>query len=187
MTVVTAMHQWCRRVAGLAVLVLAAAGAQAETAAQLLQQLNDFPYSRTLDFSETQVRDYEVGLGAMRKVAGAWTFKHSERLDGLLTSYTWQIVDGFTSLEVLEELEASIAEGSKGTLLFACDGRACGPSAQWANRVFRQRLLYGRAELQRYRVFAIGDEPYDLLQVYSGSRTADRQYLHAQLLEVTGD
>ena len=58
---------------------------------------------------------------------------------------------------------------------------------QWANRVFQQRLLYGREELQRYRVYAMGDEPFDLLLVYSGSRTADRQYLHAELLQVTGD
>lgn len=187
MTSVTSLHQRCRRAIALAVLVFAAAGAQAETAAQLLQQLNDFPHAKALDFNESQVRDYEVGLGAMRKVGGAWTFKRSERLDGLLTSYTWQIVDGFTSLEVLDDLEATIAERTKGELLFGCDGRACGPGVQWANRVFHQRLLYGREELQRYRVYAMGDEPFDLLLVYSGARTADRQYLHAELLQVTGD
>ena len=187
MTSVTSLHQRCRRAAVLAVLVFAAAGAQAESATEVLQQLDDFPHARALDFSESQVRDYEVGLGAMRKVGGAWTFKSSERLNGLLTRYTWQIVDGFTSLEVLDELEATIAERTRGELLFACDGRACGPGVQWANRVFHQRLLYGREELQRYRVYAMGDEPFDLLLVYSSSRTADRQYLHAELLQVTGD
>ncbi|MCB1846793.1 MAG: DUF4892 domain-containing protein [Halieaceae bacterium] len=187
MRLVTTLHRRCRRAAMLAVMVFSAAGAQAETAAELLQQLNEFPHAKALDFSESEVRDYEVGLGAMRKVGGAWTFKRSERLDGLLTRYTWQIVDGYTSLEVLDELEATIAERTRGELLFACDGRACGPGVQWANRVFQQRLLYGREELQRYRVYAMGDEPFDLLLVYSGSRTADRQYLHAELLQVTGD
>jgi hypothetical protein len=187
MTAVTAVQQRIRGAFTVAVLLCAAVGARAETANEVLQQLNDFPHAQALDFSESQVRDYEVGLGAMRKVGGAWTFKRSERVDGLLTRYTWQIVDGFTSLEVLDELEATLQERSKAELLFGCDGRACGPGVQWANRVFHQRLLYGREELQRYRVYAIGDEPFDLLLVYSGARSADRQYLHAELLEVTGD
>ncbi len=187
MTSVTSLHQRCRRAVVLAVMFFAATGARAESAAEVLQQLNEFPHARAVDFSESQVRDYEVGLGAIQKVGGAWTFKRSERMDGMLTRYTWQIVDGFTSLEVLDELEATIAEHTRGEVLFACDGRACGPGVQWANRVFHQRLLYGREELQRYRVYAMGDEPFDLLLVYSGARTADRQYLHAELLQVTGD
>ena len=74
MTLVTTLQRRCRRAATLAVVVLAAAGARAETAAELLQQLNDSPHAKALDFSESEVRDYEVGLGAMRKVGGAWTF-----------------------------------------------------------------------------------------------------------------
>lgn len=157
---------------------------QVESARQLLQQLNDFPHAQQLEFSESMVRDHEVGLGSIRKVGGAWTFKDSERFSGELTRYTWQIVDGFTSIEVLDELEATIDQQTKGELLFGCDGRSCGPGVQWANRVFGQRVLYGRQEMQRYRVYAIGDDPLNLLLLYSGSRTADRQYLHVELLEV---
>ena len=184
---VTAMQRGFRGVLTLVCLALVCGSVRAETAAQLLQQLNGFPHAQPVAFSEAQVRDYEVGLGAIRKVGGAWTFKSSKRFDGLLTSYTWQIVDGFTSLEVLDELEATIRERSRGELLFGCDGRACGPGVQWANRVFHQRVLYGQEELQRYRVYAVGDDPFDLLLVYSGARTADRQYLHAELLAVDGD
>lgn len=174
--------QRCLRALLLVLLCLACSNLRAETGVELLRQLNEFPHAQLVDSGVSDVRDYEVGLGAMRKVNGAWTFKHSQRFDGALSRYTWQIVDGFTSLEVLEQLEEDIRERAGGSLLFSCDGRDCGPGVQWANRVFHQRVLYGREELQRYRVYALGEEPVDLLLLYSGARTADRQYLHAELL-----
>jgi hypothetical protein len=58
---------------------------------------------------------------------------------------------------------------------------------QWANRVFRQRVLYGREDLQRYRVYALEEAGAQYrLVVYSAARTADRQYLHVDLLLITG-
>jgi len=68
--------------------------------------------------------------------------------------------------------------------LFSCDGRACGQGVQWANRVFHQRELYGREDLQRYRVYSLeGDSSYRLV-VYGAERTLDRQYLHVDLLRI---
>ena len=85
-------------------LALGSATIRADTGLELLQQLNEFPHAQLLDLDEEEVLDYEVGLGAMQKVGGAWRFKHSERSNGKLTSYTWQIIDGFTSIEVMDEL-----------------------------------------------------------------------------------
>ena len=76
---VTAMQRGFRGVLTLVCLALVCGSVRAETAAQLLQQLNGFPHAQPVAFSEAQVRDYEVGLGAMRKVGGAWTFKSSKR------------------------------------------------------------------------------------------------------------
>ena len=68
-------------------------------------------------------------------------------------------------------------------LLFACEGRACGHANQWANRVFGQRLLYGKSDEQRYRVIAVEDAAGSArVLLYSSARTADRQYLHADYL-----
>ena len=47
-------------------------------------------------------------------------------------------------------VQAELEAGEGVTLLYSCAGRACGHAAQWANRVFRQRLLYGRQDLQQY-------------------------------------
>ena len=148
----------------------------------LLQQLDDYPHAEQAAFSEQEVIDHEVGLGAIKKIRGVWQFKESERLSGTLTRYTWQIVDGFTSLEVMQELIALLQTEKGVELLFECQGRACGHGAQWANRVFRQRILYGREDLQQYAVYRIPGE--FRMAIYSAARTADRQYLHVDLLSV---
>ena len=170
----------------LLLLVWVAAGTAAEVSVpmQLLQQLNEFPHAQQIEFKESEVLDYDVGLGAMQKISGAWKFKRSERFDGKLTGYTWQLTDGFTSLEVIDGLLAQVDELETQALMFGCDGRACGNGVQWANRVFHQPVLYGREDMQRYRVFSIGESPRYLLLIYAAARTADRQYLHTELLQV---
>lgn len=171
---------------GFALLLgLSSLATRAGTGLELLQQLNEFPHSQLIDLEQEDVLDYEVGLGAIQKLGGAWRFKASERLNGKLSSYTWQIIDGFTSIEVMEELANAAQQLEGAQLLFACEGRACGRGVQWANRVFGQPLLYGREGLQRYRVYSLGGDPRSLLIMFAASRTADRQYLHAELLEVS--
>lgn len=150
----------------------------------LLQQLNAYPHSEQIAFEQRQVLDHEIGLGAMQKVRGVWRFKDSERLSGLLSSYTWQIVDGFASIEVMDELVSSLDEDQAAQLLFKCQGRSCGHGSQWANRVFGQRVLYGREDMQRYRVYALEQGAQYRLVIYSAARTADRQYLHVDLLRI---
>lgn len=174
---------WCTAL--IAVWLLASPAVLAQSPEELLQQTNAYPHARPIDFSEEEILDYEIGLGAMRKVGGAWQFKHSERHSGVLTSYTWQIVDGFTSMEVMDELVATTREMTSPELLFSCEGRSCGPGVQWANRVFHQRVLYGQENLQRYQVYTLRTDAQYLLIIYSAARTADRQYLHVELLRVT--
>jgi Domain of unknown function (DUF4892) len=158
--------------------------AAAPTPEELLQQLDAYPHARQIAFSKKDVLDHEIGLGAIQKVRGEWRFKHSERLSGTLMRYTWQIVDGFTSAQVMATLLESITQGGGANLLFTCDGRACGQGVQWANRVFQERELYGREDLQRYRVYSLDEGDIYRLVVYSAERTEDRQYLHVDLLRI---
>ena len=166
-------------IAALFVVVLPV---RAENPAVLLQQFDAYPHAVRVGHGVTTVNDHEIGLGAMRKVRGVWGFKKSERQSGELTRYTWQITDGFTANEIPTEIESALKPEE---LLFACEGRSCGKGAQWANRVFHERLLYGRDDQQRYRVYGRDGEPsgYRLL-LFSSTRTADRQYLHAELLAI---
>mgnify|MGYP006388665911 CR=1 FL=1 len=143
----------------------------------LLERLDAYPYMKQMSFSKQEVLDHE-------KVRGEWRFKHSERLSGTLVSYTWQILDGFDSAQVMEELLDVLAKEEGTSLLFTCQGRACGQGVQWANRVFHEQVLYGREDLQRYRVYAIEGEQTHRLVAYSAKRTEDRQYLHVDLLQI---
>jgi hypothetical protein len=169
----------------LCLLAFAFSGALAASPKDLLLDLDEFPHAKTVEFSEKPVLDHQVGLGAIQKVRGVWEFRDSERLSGTLTSYSWQIIDGFTSMEVMENLVDKAEELEGIDLLFSCDGRSCGRGVQWANRVFHQSFLYGREDLQRYRVYNVGGETRSILIIYASARTADRQYLHAEVLEVT--
>jgi len=152
---------------------------------QILLQLDAYPHAVAIEGSQEQTVDHEVGLGSLRKVAGSWRFKSSERLSGLLQRTTWQIVDGYTSSEVLGEVANSVAELPDQALLFSCEARACGSGSQWASRVFGQRILYGRDDQQRYRVYRVneGDTEYRLA-IYASARSSDRQYLHVDLLKI---
>ncbi|WP_157976486.1 DUF4892 domain-containing protein [Parahaliea mediterranea] len=151
--------------------------------APLLGELDQFPHAVRVATSSQAVVDYEVGLGAMQKHLGDWQFKRSERVDGERLRYTWQITDGFSSEEVFQELVTRFAEWQGSERLFRCEGRACGNGAQWANRVFGQRVLYGRADAQRYVVFRASTEAGAYLMLaYASARTADRQYLHAEVV-----
>lgn len=175
-------------------LLSATIPAHADNPTELLQQLNDYPHARTVDFSEAEVLDYEIGLGPVEKVGGSWRLKRSERDSGLLTRYTWQVIDGFTSIEVMNELLTQLDGNTNSELLYSCDGRSCGQGVQWANRVFKQRILYGREDLQRYRVYSLGSEEgsqestesrqYRLV-IYSSARSSERQYLHVELLQLS--
>lgn len=168
----------------LAVAGVALAQESAYDPAALLQELEDYPHAVSIARKVEAVRDHEVGLSALQKSSGDWIFRKSERLDGELVRETWQIIDGFTAGEVLVGLEAALA-AAEAELLFACDYRACGPGAQWASRVFNQRLLYGRADEQRYRVYALSSAAGEFRVVlYSGARSSDRQYLHVDVLQL---
>jgi hypothetical protein len=164
------------------------AGSWGQLPPALVEKLDSYPHATSVARSETQVRDHEIGLGAMQKKSGVWRFKNSERHSGLLRRHTWQIIDGFTSLEVLTELVTELEATADSELLFACEGRSCGQGVQWANRVFGERILYGLEELQRYRVYSLkaavnGPVEYRVI-LYSSARTADRQYLHMETLQI---
>lgn len=153
----------------------------------VLGEIDASPHIVQMTLTHQDVVDHQIGLGAMEKVSGIWRIKSSERRSGHMTSYTWQVIDGFSAEEVLTTLENAIGSWEQSSLLFGCDGRACGHPTQWANRVFHERLLYGRVDLQRYRVYALEGKRPGRLILYSASRSADRQYLQAQWLEMVAE
>ncbi|MCR9104110.1 MAG: DUF4892 domain-containing protein [Gammaproteobacteria bacterium] len=173
--------------------------APASPALQLVQTLDQSPHTESIAVSTAIVRNHEIGLGPLQKIGGDWQFEDSERQSGELSRQTWQVLNGYTSLELLNELSATLDNLQEATLLYACDGRRCGHGAQWASKIFGERLLYGRQDLQRYRVYAIanahsandasgeGDSAgaqSARMVIYASARSEDRQYLHVDILKI---
>jgi hypothetical protein len=141
------------------------------------------PWSHAKEFSRSdpQESDYLLGLGALQKIGGRWRHKHSEALRGELTRVTWQIDEGFTAVEAYDWYRQQLSAGAE--LLFECQGRSCGSSAQWANRVFGERVLYGHDERQHYGVWRLQREGVNwFLILYAVDRANRRHFLHLDTL-----
>lgn len=124
----------------------------------VLSNFGERAYLAATNQAETRaVNAYTVPLGAIQKVRGQWAPRKSERLSGTLYRYTWQVANGFSSEEVVNDLVEELADDARFELIYSCEARACGSSVQWANRIFEERLLYGREVSQRYFVYRVID------------------------------
>lgn len=80
----------------------------------------------------------------------------------------------------LAELQALDA-----TILFQCEGRACGRSNVWANQIFGQAVLYGRDANQDYLAAAVQqDDANYLVLVYTVTRGNMREYVWVEQLRL---
>lgn len=129
---------------------------------------------------DNYVSDREIGLDALQKRLGHWGFEDSTRVSGHLLEATYQIVDGYSAAEMLQQHTEAFKDAQGVATLFQCDGRDCGRSVQWANRVFDQRLLYGQDNDQRYWVGESTAGDRKIYVAYSAYRTEGRQYLVLQ-------
>jgi hypothetical protein len=124
--------------------------------------------------------DFKLGLGALQKIGGRWRFKHEEQVDGELARYTWQMTGAYTAAEALDWWRDQLADAE---LIYQCRGRSCGSSAQWADLVFQERVLYGHEERQQYVVYRLVrmNVTYSLV-LYAVDRANRRHYLHLDVL-----
>ncbi len=159
-------------IAGLSTLSMAAEAPQFEPWAHATEHSRKGPVTT----------DYLLGLGALQKIHGRWAHKHSEALSGELTSVTWQLKEGFTAEEAFVWYVEQLPGDAQ--LLFECEGRSCGSSAQWASRVFDERVLYGHEERQHYAVWRLQqDDATWVLVLYAVDRANRRHFLRMDLLE----
>ena len=125
--------------------------------------------------------EYLLGLGAYQKIHSRWQLKQSEIVVGELESITWQVHDGFTAEEGFAWYEETMPEGAER--LFGCTGRACGSSAQWASRIFDERVLYGHDDRQLYAVWRMEEGGYTwTIVLYATDRANRRHFLRMDRL-----
>jgi|GEM_PF-652710 hypothetical protein len=145
---------------------------------QWIAGINDHWSTQLRSHTSGSIRAFRIPLGAMKKTAGIWRLESSEAITGSRRRLTWQ-VEGEPVLELFNTLAETMGESA--ALQWQCDGRACGNAAEWANKVYQERLLYGRDEFMAYRAFRLDDGVW--LTLFSAARTADRQYLHVDIVK----
>ncbi|TVP55474.1 MAG: DUF4892 domain-containing protein [Halomonadaceae bacterium] len=140
----------------------------------------------TLERSETlPQQDTRVYTGAIREVRGE--IATSDRIRKELSGEKRLISTGrnFSVSEVQGHYAAALQE-REATVLFSCEGRSCGSSNVWANRVFGESRLYGRDDEQSYQVSAWRDASnrIQLNTLYIVQRGNRQVYVHEQAFVV---
>lgn len=149
--------------------------------------LQPWPHAQQVSHSSGAEVDYLLGLGALQKVGGRWRHKRSEIISGELERSSWLIAEAYTADEAYQWYRQQLV--TEAELLFECQGRDCGSSAQWADQVFQERILYGHEARQRYSAWRLqrAEESW-LVVLYSVDRANRRYYIHIdQLREAASD
>lgn len=136
----------------------------------------------TVERSETlPQRETPVYTGAIREVRGE--IATSDRIRKELSGEKRLISTGRNASisDINAHYQAALQERD-ATVLFACDGRSCGSSNVWANRVFGESRLYGRDDEQSYQVSAWRDSSnrVQLNTLYVVQRGNRQVYIHEQ-------
>ena len=142
--------------------------------------LERYPRAWIVNYVAESSPDFRWALGALEKVDGVVTAEAEQRLKGDLVRISYRLPAGVTPNEAYQHIRDQLA--TKGAVQkFACEGRACGSSNQWANRVFGYSKLYGVERSQLYSAWQLGNTAVALYAVQRGNK---RVYLHLDLLEL---
>lgn len=143
-------------------------------------ELNRYPQSYIVEYSQARVPEYRLALGRMKKVDGVIAPEKDDYVGGQLTRITYRIPAGHDSQEVMAYVKRQL-QGLPHQLLFSCDGRDCGSSNDWANKQFEIARLYGIDREQHYMVVRLQTE--DVVMVfYTVKRGNKRVYLHLDVI-----
>ncbi len=111
------------------------------------------PQAKVLYQDNIAVNDHVIALGKYRKSANRWSPESLLRLQGSLQHYTLELPRDYEEKQVFEFYLKQIPRNAEP--LFACEGRGCGQSNNWANDHFGVKQLYGSDASQYYAVFKL--------------------------------
>ena len=150
--------------------------------ADALGQLVDYPGAELVDESDDgSAMARLVVLGALEKVNNELVPEKSVNLRGKLAFRTWYLPQARKTDAVAAHYRTQLA--GQGELLFSCEGRSCGSSSHWANKVFDQAILYGPEQFQHYLIAWL-EEQGGYLALYIAQRATRKIYAYAQWIQV---
>lgn len=140
-------------------------------------QFDPFPGARVTHAEVQRSADHTVVIGLVRKVNNRLRAEREVSATGELVRVTFEIPRNHSRAEAFEHAREQLLSRPH-TMLFFCEGRACGSSALWANEVLDNSRLYGPEENQAYLALSLEQEPRQLVSVYAVTRGNRRVYLH---------
>ncbi len=143
-----------------------------------------YPGADVIAESRQPDSEYALALGSITRSQGEWQPAHSQRLRGDLLRLSYQLPGGHSPGEAhnfyRQRLQAQVSR-----VLFDCEGRDCGGSNHWANRIFGVKELYGPDGNQRYSALELKIEGRRVIAaIYSIERANRRSYIHIDWLEL---
>ena len=146
--------------------------------------LVDYPHAVTVFDVETQVDDYRLTLGNLKKINSRWRADREQRLGGFLTRKTFELQEDDLVADVFGYYRRQLLQLG-GRELFYCRSRDCGSSNAWANTRFHIKQLYGLDSDQYYSAFEVidSDDLRSYVALYAVRRGNNRSYLQLDVLK----
>lgn len=145
--------------------------------------LKAFPNSSLVTSDSIENVVYQIPLGVLQRDSGRAAPEKSLRVTGNLSKLLYEVSDGFDGDYVKEFFEQQFEKAGLERL-FACEGRACGNSNDWANDVFDNRVLYGPSQNQFFMTYAdryAGGVNYFVSYIIT--RSTGRLYSYIEVIE----
>lgn len=161
-----------RCIAVLVILLGLQAAAQAAAQAQL--ELVPFPYATLVAEGAEEARPRSFVISAVEYSRRELVIDRTLELTAERRFATYEVPQDTDQSKLREHYQRQLGSN----LLFQCQGRDCGRSNSWANKIFEQALLYGRDREQVYVAAQMGEE---LVAVYLVKRGNRRQYAHVEI------
>lgn len=146
-----------------------------------IKGLERFPNAFIERFRERDNTEHRLVLSALDKVNGRVRAEREGLEKGQLTQITYRIPEGHSpeaAFTAMRQQLLALDTPSPMKLLFECNGRDCGSSNHWANRVFRNPALYGLTESQYYLIAQTAGQYFIVYAVQRGNKRVYLQLDH---------
>lgn len=162
----------------LGAMFIAEVGVSGAEIDQLIQPYprSELVYEHTSEKSES----YRLVLGMLKKINNNLEPEHEKYLLAKRSVRTFYVPDEQRAHVVMQHFRAQMLQ--IGDLIFECDGRECGSSNFWANKVLKRSVLYGPEKFQHYIVARIDFEKPAYILVYTARRGNRKVYAHLEFL-----
>ena len=171
------------------VLIISVALVAESESASVAAAVGLFPSSELVEQKTTESMSHLVVLGALEKVNHELQPEKFILVPGRKDASTWYLPEARRTRQVAEHFKSELIESAN--ILFECQGRSCGSSSYWANKLFERAILYGPEQYQHYLIAQRSVPQHSLAQqkaegdyivIYIGERATRKIYVHIEYI-----